>query len=187
MSHLLNTVNSNEPNRTGEITDSSIAGSFQFLLVGNMKGFTPNQTITSYPRNINVNDAYLFPYKSADTDYFFNNITGATINTYNTNYLEDLTLPEGSYIAITHIRHYYIGGAYRVRLEFYDITGAARLSGMGEYGYQANWSYNNSKLPIVSRFTLSTSSNVKVNISTRTNTNVSSSMLFWSLMLIKES
>lgn len=187
MAHLLNTVNTNEPNRTGGITDSSVSGSFQYLLVGNTYAYLPEQTISAYPRGINVNEAYLFPYKSSDTNYFVNNITGATINTYNTNYLEDITLPAGNYVGITHFRHEYTVANYLVRVEFYDITGSARLSGSGQQGHNANWAYNNSKLPIITRFTLSTTSTIKVNITARNRTDVSISMRFWSVMLIKES
>ena len=94
MSHLLTSVNSQNPNKTGSIS-SGLTG-LQYLCIGNIDAYDfalIGGSYPTYPRAIVAGDEYLWYY---GTNYFINTITGSTINNYATNWAESFTLPDGS-------------------------------------------------------------------------------------------
>lgn len=166
MSHLITSVNTNNPNINGEI--SSGINDFQILCIGS--DFANDGTYsfpTTYPRAFTINDEYLWDYKSG---WFYNSITGATINTYSANWAKSFTLPAGDYICgfnvAAYTDPYTSNGGIRCSLtDGTTVYSSSNSSGRNSYAV-----YNAAKNHTKTRFTLSTSTTVYVNIDTEIGT-----------------
>lgn len=182
MSHLLTSVNSQSPDRSGAI-NSGVTG-LQFLCIGNTYAYNFDLiggSFPTYPRAIAAGDEYLWPYA---TNYFINTITGSTINTYSTGWAESFTLPAGDYICMFNVAAYGTSGT-NVGIRCSLTDGTTQFSGTACSGRNINYQYNSSKIQANTRFTLTASTTVWINIDTE----VSSAS--WpprdaSLMFIKE-
>ena len=159
MSHLVTTVNSQNPSATGAITSG--VNALEYFCIGHNVAYDFTLSgVPTYPRSFAVGDEYLYPY--ASSNYYFDSI-GVTINNYTTGWAKSFTIPAGTYICQFILAANSTFGV-AAAVGGYLTDGTNRLSGSTTIGRGSYGAYNNQKIETSTRFTVATSTTIYVEI-----------------------
>ena len=179
MSHLINVVNSQNPDVNGDIT--SAIGDLKYFFVGNQVAYNFTRVTSTYPRALNVGDEYLFYH---DSNYKFDTI-GVTINDYSTGWAESFTIPAGSYICNYSITANGTVGT-SVGIRAYLTDGTTQYAGETTGGRERVGVYNTETISAGGRFTVASTTTIYVYIAREVSTATLPASDFSSFCLIKE-